>query len=437
MRFLRYARFLVREGLPRAMYSTAVLAVLLLAVTAWPLFAPLADLLPLPDPLPWEHIRSVAVNAVILAIALAVIRSRRRAPFRLGWLILAAWIAAAAAVAAIVALTWAALGSPPLDAPQRLSPRALDAIATRAFAIVAGLGGVAFLVIGYRRQRATEADAVREDVRLFSERFTAAAEQLGSEQPAVRLAGVHALARLADDAPAGRDDLVQTVIDVLCSYLRMPYEPAPGPLPSDASPDQIADHRRRERDFAASREVRHTTIRAVANGLRTSRRWRGKDYDFRGAVFDGGDFSRAVFEDGSVLFDGAEFAHGTVLFSRAQFSTTLVGFGRARFTGGAVVFFRTRFFHSSIGAYYSTFEGDGTLSFENTEFTRGVLDFHDAAIGDGVVFTDATLSGTEVSFENATGKRPAGLLMMVADGKPTSLVMPDSWWPEGMRAAGT
>jgi hypothetical protein len=66
-----------------------------------------------------------------------------------------------------------------------------------------------------------------------------------------------------------------------------------------------------------------------------------------------------------------------------------------------------------------------------------VLDFHDAAIGDGVVFTDVALSGTEVSFENATGKRPAGLLMMVADGKPKSLVMPDSWWPEGMRAAGS
>src|SRR5215831_13951339 len=60
--------------------------------------------------------------------------------------------------------------------------------------------------------------------RTLNERFATAAEQLGSDKPAIRLAGVHAMAGLADDWEANR----QTCIDVLCAYLRMPYEPDPG-----------------------------------------------------------------------------------------------------------------------------------------------------------------------------------------------------------------
>ena len=60
--------------------------------------------------------------------------------------------------------------------------------------------------------------------RTLNERFATAAEQLGSDKPAVRLAGVYAMAGLADDWEENR----QTCVDVLCAYLRMPYEPDPG-----------------------------------------------------------------------------------------------------------------------------------------------------------------------------------------------------------------
>jgi hypothetical protein len=61
--------------------------------------------------------------------------------------------------------------------------------------------------------------------RTWNERFATAANQLGSDKPAaVRLAGVYAMAGLADDWEANR----QTCINVLCAYLRMPYEPDPG-----------------------------------------------------------------------------------------------------------------------------------------------------------------------------------------------------------------
>ena len=62
------------------------------------------------------------------------------------------------------------------------------------------------------------------------------------------------MAGLADDWPENR----QTCVDVLCAYLRMPYEPDPG---QDApEPERLA--------FRASREVRHTVIRVIVAHLK-------------------------------------------------------------------------------------------------------------------------------------------------------------------------
>lgn len=52
----------------------------------------------------------------------------------------------------------------------------------------------------------------------LARRYQDASMQLGHEKAAVRLAGVYAIARLADDWPQER----QTCIDVLCGCLRMP-----------------------------------------------------------------------------------------------------------------------------------------------------------------------------------------------------------------------
>src|SRR5581483_8118121 len=49
-----------------------------------------------------------------------------------------------------------------------------------------------------------EADSAHDRTRVFNERFTAIAAQLGDAQSAVRLAGVHAMAGLADDRPQHR-----------------------------------------------------------------------------------------------------------------------------------------------------------------------------------------------------------------------------------------
>jgi hypothetical protein len=87
------------------------------------------------------------------------------------------------------------------------------------FAFAAGIGGVVALVTAYRRQRVAEfahrlaaRAEEREATRLFNERFATAAGQLGDERPAVRLAGVYAMAGLADQAQRHRVYLMTSVL---------------------------------------------------------------------------------------------------------------------------------------------------------------------------------------------------------------------------------
>jgi hypothetical protein len=110
-------------------------------------------------------------------------------------------VAVAAGLALIVGvLLWLSLGRPhlvtggPLDAKDRFEGIKLI------LAVVGGIGAVIALTIAYRRQRHSETAEYREDLRLFTDRFGKAAEQLGHDHPATRLAGVYAMARTADDA---------------------------------------------------------------------------------------------------------------------------------------------------------------------------------------------------------------------------------------------
>ncbi|MFE0866010.1 hypothetical protein ACFW5P_35245 [Streptomyces rochei] len=115
-----------------------------------------------------------------------------------------------------------------IDSTAKLAARTLFDLVKLSFGVVAGAGALVALVVAYRRQRVDEAGAHREATRLHTERFSQAVDKLGSDSPAVRLGGVHALAGLADDAPD--DNLRQTCIDVLCAYLRLPFPSDPGEL---------------------------------------------------------------------------------------------------------------------------------------------------------------------------------------------------------------
>ena len=118
-----------------------------------------------------------------------------------------------------------------------MSPEVTAAIIA---AIVSFVTLIATVVTQYLGRRATSRDTQKaldeqrkqldrtiteQRTRTLNERFATAAGQLGDDKPpAVRLAGVYAMAGLADDWEENR----QTCVDVLCASLRLPYEPDPG-----------------------------------------------------------------------------------------------------------------------------------------------------------------------------------------------------------------
>ncbi|MFI8308054.1 pentapeptide repeat-containing protein [Streptomyces sp. NPDC085927] len=275
------------------------------------------------------------------------------------------------------------------------------------------VGAVLAGLYAYRKQLLSEGDAHRADASQLAHRYTTAAEQLGHEQAAVRLAGVYALARLADDWEEQR----QVCIDVLCAYLRMPYQP---------DPDQ-ADHK------AGEREVRHTVIRVIRDHLQqpdSPISWCTYAFNFTGALFDGGDFSHSHFR-GMADFGGATFSSGTVYFSWVDLSDdSIVNFGDATFTDGSTVSFREATFTGASRAYFhravfdhgtvvfsdATFTGDstvnfreatfndgGTVNFTHTNFSDSTVNFGDATFNGGTVnFTHARFAGGRVDFSGAT-----------------------------------
>jgi Pentapeptide repeats (9 copies) len=292
-------------------------------------------------------------------------------------------------LAGLAWLAWVLLG---LAGYRRHGPPALkDAVSVLqlVFATVAGAGALVALIVAYRRQKVAEADSIHDRTRVFNERFTAIAAQLGDAQPAVRLAGVHAMAGLADDWKQNR----QTCVDVLCAYLRLPYDPDPG---DDAVPATRTAYR-------AYREVRHTIIRLIGTHLRPGAAvsWQGLTFDFNGVIFDGGDFRGAEFSSGLAVFDGAEFCGGIVRFNRAKFSGAEVYFGGAKFSGGEIRFVRSDFSGGTV-SFRDTELSSGTIRFDGAGFSGSTVNFNRAKFSGGKVSFDAAqFSGGEVSFSGA------------------------------------
>src|SRR5262245_3638386 len=136
-----------------------------------------------------------------------------------------------------------------------MSPQVTAAIIAASVSFLTLIGTLAAQIYGRSAtSRELERTLVEQRTRTLNERFATAAGQLGGDKPpAVRLAGVYAMAGLADDWRENR----QTCVDVLCGYLRMPYEPDPGD--EAPGPERLA--------FRASREVRHTAIRVITAHL--------------------------------------------------------------------------------------------------------------------------------------------------------------------------
>lgn len=312
-------------------------------------------------------------------------------PMRL-WLHIALFFGLAVAALFLLWAIFKGMFSPSLDDPLKV-----EVIRLILFTI-AGIGGVFALVIAYRRQGLNEAAEVRteraearEDGKVFNERFKSAAEQLSSERAANRLAGVYAMAGLADDWDAGR----QTCINVLCAYLRMPYGP-----PNDFAglesrdDDAAAEARKENKERRQEQQVRHTIVDVIGERLRTEpvqgKTWHGHRFDFTQAHLDGGNLLGIKVIGGSMVFQEAEFSGGRVFFGLAEFSGGNVFFGWARFSGGNVDFNSAKF-------------SRGKVDFTGAEFSGGRVDFSLAKFsGAHVDFTSAKFSGGRVDFSEAS-----------------------------------
>lgn len=321
-------------------------------------------------------------------------RQERYAPRLLSvWVVAPFWLLVAASMCWGIYQELLLLAMPhpgPNGAQTRIDP--LDVIKTT-ITVAGAVGAVLVGVYAYRKQRLVEGDARRADAEHLAQRYTSSAEQLGNEKAAVRLAGVYAMAQLADDW----DDQRQVCIDVLCAYLRMPYE-------TEASSNKYRE---------GEREVRLTIIRLIRDHLRdpeASTTWCGRDLDFRNAVFDGADFDEANFTGGEISFNGAKFVDGEVSFDGAVFAGSEVSFVEAKFIGGTVSFVAAQFtggkpivvanFPGSVGQF--TIFSIGWIYFDYAEFSGGNVYFSDAKFsGSYITFHGAKFTAGEISFDGA------------------------------------
>ncbi|MFI6907210.1 pentapeptide repeat-containing protein [Nonomuraea sp. NPDC050394] len=334
---------------------------------------------------------------------------------------------------------WLLQGLPQLPIPQQVSTR-IEALRT-ALAAAAGVGAGVTLLLAVRRQRhqevATWHTAHDAAERRVTELYTKAVEQLGNDKAPVRLGGLYALERLAQDTPALR----QTVVDVVCAYLRMPYQ-----LPGDDKPERepgvpraavggvskptIATH-----DPHEERQVRLTAQRILADHLREEtpatrfrwhlraanlddRHWPGirldltsttlinfsldscriGDAHFSGAIFAGdAHFSGAIFA-GDAWFRGATFT-GNAEFDGATFSrdarfddatfTHDANFYQATFVGEAgfadVIFMLDAIFEQVVCSWRA--------GFDRATFTDGAR-FRRATFSNSVRFAHVTFART-------------------------------------------
>jgi uncharacterized protein YjbI with pentapeptide repeats len=307
----------------------------------------------------------------------------------------------------------------------------LDAIKT-AGTIVVGAGGAAALWLTARRQRTSElslnqvraahaATVADAEARRITDLYGKAADQLGSPQAPARLAGLYALERLAQDNPAQR----QTIVDLLCAYLRMPYNPprretpppqprarpsgVPRPLlggaarqrasvrlapPAPRAGTPAATATEAEAEYQVRRTAQAILFRHLMYGAEdepVGTFWADISLDLTGAVLGPANLigCRVVAAD----FTGVTFT-GDVWFSRTRFGLSAV-FTGARFMG-EVSFSHARFDHD---ARFGRVTFDGYARFDDADF-GGSAKFDRADFRKPAVFTGATFS-QEGSFADA------------------------------------
>ncbi|MGI5237907.1 pentapeptide repeat-containing protein [Dactylosporangium sp. CA-139066] len=325
-------------------------------------------------------------------------------------------IVAAVVAGGVVAMLLLGVWSVP-SIPTEADKLRLDRIKT-ALTVAAGLAAGATLLMTLRRQILSERTQRFAESEALEQRSTAlyvaAADQLGSDKAAVRLAGLYALERLGQD----NVKLRQTVVDVWCAYLRMPYtlpvevlrgNAAGSPAQPDAEgelPDAAAEAERHQ-----ELQVRMTAQRLLAAHLDPML---GDAYwidakgawmvlDLVGAVLV--DFSLAACEIGRLSVGRAQF-HSVTNLSRAQFHGD-ANLDEAQFHGDAnldeaqfhsVTNLNTAQFHGNAYLYRTQFHANANLrgvQFHREANLRGVQFYGEADLRGVQFYGDANLGAAQ------------------------------------------
>lgn len=323
--------------------------------------------------------------------------------------------------------------------------------------------------------RIAEYDATERRV---TDLFTKAVDLLGSDKAAVRLGGLYALERLAQDNAGQR----QTVVAVVCAYLHMSDDPDPAPGDDGAASHEDEVRRSAQRlltrhlhadtpgtywpevrldladtrlvdfdatgctlvdaDFTGARLAGTTRL----TGARTEGRLAFTRASFDQAVFDGLTTSGELVLDDAVFGGEATFDHahfgGEVSARRARFASAsfdeavfdkTVTFDRTTFAD--TTSFRGATFHSGLSIERGTFAayaGFRAVTFDDMAFFRWTA-FEGDAYFENAVFQGAVNLGraefhARASFAGATMRRHPNIDHVRAAADQTHV------WPSGTTA---
>jgi drug/metabolite transporter superfamily protein YnfA len=285
----------------------------------------------------------------------------------------------------------------------------------------------------HRRQDLESDRAEHDRQRAADERFLRAIELLGHDTDQVRVGALHALAGLARAQPA----YTQDVLDVLCAYLRRPFDhPYYEVLRGDAT-DMDAEWRERRQEADLWRQVRTTAQRLIADLLPVvgTEDAPAYDLDLSGASLEYFDISHRVVGQLRArwlrLYESNSFHHcefrGPVWFTKSQ------AWGRLYLNDAT---FADRSWFSTVTAHdvvdLSRVRFGGATKFADSTFT-GPVTFHDAWFAENIDLSDTTF-GNDLDLRVREGLIGSTLGMRVSTDHEHHL--PEGWDVDPPHASG-
>lgn len=257
------------------------------------------------------------------------------------------------------------------------------------------------------------------------ERFLKAVELLDSAHSYTRLGAVHALVALADEyltdqalQAEEKHAEGQRIVDVLCAYIRSPFELAfrYDELSQD-KPNPHGSYRENHQDFymhraelLAEAKVRQQALQEIHRRLhhfpQGDRRnyvegsWSGFEYDFSNSVFFYPVDMKDSWYQNSVDFSGCTY------YASAEFNGST--YERSAYFCDST-YYDWVFFNNS--TYYGEAQWSGSTYHDSARFNwsvyYGEVSFHDSVYG-GSVFFDQSLYYDEVLFYSSTYRGETG-----------------------------